>query len=147
MTDVKIQEKLADLDANMQAEALQLVRNIPEDEIKTIELLIEKYEDSNSLLELLGAESGAGALGKNLYDSGSKFFLNIISKAQPVICESHILRAYANNTTVIDTFTVSALIAGGLTGKMTAGINIPLISVIVTRMGIRNFCGKTWDKL
>ncbi len=140
-----INEKLSDLGSDLKSDALHLISNLSQDDLYTIERLVEQHEEASDLLELLGSESGAGAIGQNLLDAGRKLFLNINTKVQPIICGLNILKLYTNNTNVIDVITVSAIIAGSLTREMIPGINIPLISVIITRMGVRNFCSKMWD--
>ncbi|GAB3002397.1 hypothetical protein GCM10027284_20190 [Cyclobacterium sediminis] len=144
MLKEKLNLELSNLDLNSKTEAFQYIEYLSEQDLVAIDNLVNNYEGETDLLELLGAEYGAGAIGQNIKDAGTKIFLNIIAKIQPKICKINALKQYTTNATFVDIFTVAALIAGGLTGKMTAGINIPLISVIISRMGIRHFCQKVW---
>jgi DNA-directed RNA polymerase alpha subunit len=146
MLKEKISSELYNLDSNTKTEALQFVETLSDKDLFTINSLVNKYEDESDLFKLLGSESGAGAIGQNLKDAGTKVFLNIITKVQLNVCSINALKQYTISTDVVDTFTVAALIAGGLTGKMTEGVNIPLIAVIISRMGARNLCQKVWDK-
>lgn len=106
------------------------------------------FQSENSLDEAymnIGATLGQAAWGKDALKEGKKLFSKYKKKLQKQLCHYPPLRLFCENQNVTDGLSVAAMIAGGLLQSMTFNIDVVSASLILSKMGIRNFCQVEWQ--
>lgn len=140
----KIKQDISQLDEDLESEIITSLESLPAKRIHELEKVINQSKTVEDLYYMIGLAGGVAATGEDPTQSGKSMFLNNMSTLSQSICNNKLLWKYCKSATVIDITTCSGLIMGGLINAKSVGINIPLLSLLIARIGIRKFCSKFW---
>ena len=140
-----VENDISGLDGPLATDILDHFSGLPTNLIDELEDVLNQVSNVDDAFALLGKQAGVGAAGLNPWESGKSMFFNNVARLSSEICNNKLLQSYCENKNSIDVSTCAGLVLGGLYVAQTHGINIVLISIIVSRLGIRKFCDRHWD--
>jgi hypothetical protein len=121
------------------------IEQLPAEFVLQLENLYNSENDLEQAYENIGNYAGQGAWGVDALKEGKRIFNNLRHQLQQNLCNYKPLRLYCENTNVIDGLSVAGIVLGGLLASKTANIDVVSAALIISRIGIKNFCKSNWQ--
>ena len=107
-------------------------------------LEIQKLQSANPSVEALwqayGKRLGELATGEEPEQRARKAFKERLSELRRALCESDNVQAVIKDPAVASQFDLAAVLAGKLLESRFGGVNLVVIAVLVSRIGLNKIC-------
>lgn len=105
---------------------------------------LASVQDLEEIYGTLADEELQTAFPGKRVEQGKRLFENAKGEIREKLCANSTIKAFCQSPRVKDAMLLASLIASALLKANYEGLNIPLASVLISRIGLESICKKTW---